>query len=116
MNFRDNDAIRRQLLARQQQLEDIINLLRGKPPGNEASSFSGQEDSELIDTIGNEATGELFLLRATLNRLDDSSFGQCTKCNAIISDERLAQYVYAQLCTDCAELNGGESGEHKFPA
>lgn len=114
MNFRDNDAIRRQLLARQQQLEDIINLLRGKPLGDETSSTPGKEDSELIDTIGNDATGELFLIRATLTRLDDGCFGQCKKCAAIISDERLAQYAYAQLCADCAAQAGGESGEHKL--
>ncbi|MGB5245682.1 MAG: hypothetical protein WBM54_08530 [Woeseia sp.] len=114
MIFRDNDAIRRQLLARQQELEDLIDLLRGKTVGDRQMALSGKEDSELIDTIGNDATGELLLVRAILNRLDDGSYGQCTKCAATISDERLADFPYALLCAPCANAAGGESGEHKF--
>lgn len=115
MIFRDHDAVRRRLMARQQELEDLIESLRGKKAGATSLAPAAQENSELIDTIGNDATGELFLVRATLNRLDDGSFGQCVQCGAPISTDRITDYPYASLCSECAERIGGESGEHRFP-
>ena len=113
MKIPDHDGIIRQLLARQKELERLIELLRSSAMNGNDATARMAEDNDLIDSVGNEVTGELLLLRATLQRLNEGSYGICDRCKGGISQERLQNYVYATLCSECADQNGGESGERK---
>lgn len=106
----DNGGTLRQLLARQKELERLIDSLRNGAENDETKTRT-PENIDLIDSVGNEVTGELLLVRAALQRLKDGSFGTCNRCSASISNERLQRYAYALLCASCAREAGGESGE-----
>ncbi|NNE59329.1 MAG: hypothetical protein HKN35_00360, partial [Woeseia sp.] len=93
MNSQDDDARLRQLLARQEELTRLIDLLRGNDASHDDLPTkrlqNTEEDSDLIDSVGNDVAGELLLLRAAIQRLESGVFGQCVKCTAQISDKRL---------------------------
>lgn len=118
MNSED-DARLRQLLARQQELQRLINMLRGNDASRDdlpTKRLNDNEDSDLIDSVGNDIAGELFLLRAAIQRLESGEFGQCMKCTKRIPDERLNAFAYATLCAECANQSGAESGELHYRA
>lgn len=54
--------------------------------------YSLEENSEQI--LGD--------IEAALKRLDDGSYGTCTKCGREIAGERLEARPWASLCIDCA--------------
>src|SRR5262245_44135253 len=45
---------------------------------------------------------------AALQRIDDRTFGRCTKCHAAISVERLNALPYTPLCAKCAQSQSNE--------
>lgn len=43
-------------------------------------------------------------VEAALNRLDEGSYGKCTRCGREIAAERLEALPYAELCIQCQKL------------
>lgn len=60
------------------------------------------EDTEVVDALGNEAREELARIAATLQRIDDGSYGRCVECGEVIDAARLGAYPYADECIECA--------------
>ena len=60
------------------------------------------EDTEVVDALGNEAREELVRIAATLQRIDDGSYGKCVECGDAIDTARLDAYPYADECIECA--------------
>jgi DnaK suppressor protein len=52
----------------------------------------------------------LHQVEAALQRLNDGSYGKCTRCGEQISTARLEALPYAELCIRCQNL--GEMQEH----
>jgi RNA polymerase-binding transcription factor DksA len=48
-------------------------------------------------------------INAALQRIDDGSFGRCTKCGAAVPEERLNALPYTPVCARCAQAEGGET-------
>ena len=47
-------------------------------------------------------------INAALQRIDDGSFGRCTKCSGAIPEERLNALPYTPVCARCAQSEAGE--------
>lgn len=77
------------------------NLTRGLDPDSKERAKE-LEDRDVVNTLGIDATEELELIRHTLRRIDDGTYGTCIKCRGTIGDERLAAWPYAAHCIDCA--------------
>ena len=60
-------------------------------------------DHDVVDSLGNEAVGELKLIYASLERLDRGIYGRCERCGELISERRLSACPYAATCIDCAK-------------
>lgn len=60
------------------------------------------EDTEVVDALGNEAREELSRIAATLQRIEEGSYGQCIECGDAIDKARLEAYPYADECIECA--------------
>ena len=60
------------------------------------------EDTEVVDALGNEARDELARIAATLQRIEEGSYGKCIKCGDAIDAARLEAYPYADECIECA--------------
>jgi len=103
----DHDQLRAQLQARRAELRELLeriraNIKRGLDP-NSRERAKEMEDSDVVDTLGKEATEELQMIAATLKRLDSGDYGICEGCGDKIVSQRLEAYPYAAFCIDCAE-------------
>lgn len=60
------------------------------------------EDTEVVDALGNEARDELARIAATLQRIEEGSYGNCIECGDAIDAARMEAYPYADECIECA--------------
>lgn len=60
------------------------------------------EDDEVLESLGAAAEKEVSLLKASLGRIKDGTYGTCLKCGEPISEARLEAVPYAPLCKVCA--------------
>lgn len=77
------------------------NLTRGLDPDSKERAKE-LEDRDVVNTLGIDAIEELDLIRQTLRRIDDGTYGTCLDCKGPIGAERLAAWLYAAQCIDCA--------------
>jgi RNA polymerase-binding transcription factor DksA len=61
-----------------------------------------REDDEVLEATGLSAQQELRKIVAALHRIDDGTYGQCTKCGAEIGEDRLDVLPYTPFCRTCA--------------
>ncbi|MEX2257384.1 MAG: TraR/DksA C4-type zinc finger protein [Woeseia sp.] len=102
----DRTELRRRLQHKAEDLNARLarikaNLTRGLDPDSKERAKE-LEDSDVVNTLGIDATEELDLIRQTLRRIDDGTFGTCHNCRGAIGEERLAAWPYAAQCIDCA--------------
>ena len=70
-----------------------------------ADAGSDQQSLEHAYSIINRESSFLNYLDLSLQRIDDSSFGVCFKCDELISKERLEEVPHATKCFDCKTSN-----------
>ena len=61
-------------------------------------------DREMDYSLEENSVHVLKEIDAALGRLDDGTFGKCTRCGKQIGEERLEAMPYATLCIDCKRL------------
>ena len=66
-----------------------------------ADAGSDQQSLEHAYSIINRESSFLNYLDLALQRIDDSSFGVCLKCDKLISKDRLKEVPHATKCFDC---------------
>lgn len=113
MNRRDQEALRRALAARREELAERLerikaNLKRGLD-ADSAERAKQLEDRDVVDALGNDARQELQAIAATLSRMATGEFGICVTCREAIEDKRLQAYPYAAECIRCASTGGRRS-------
>ena len=70
-----------------------------------ADAGSDQQSLEHAYSIINRESSFLNYLDLALQRINDSSFGVCSKCDELISKERLEEVPHATKCFDCKTSN-----------
>ena len=70
-----------------------------------ADAGSDQQSLEHAYSIINRESSFLNYLDLALQRIDDTSFGVCSKCGELISKERLMEVPHATKCFDCKTSN-----------
>ena len=70
-----------------------------------ADAGSDQQSLEHAYSIINRESSFLNYLDLALQRIDDSSFGVCLKCDKLISKERLKEVPHATKCFNCKTSN-----------
>jgi RNA polymerase-binding transcription factor len=114
VNRIDAEAFRRQLLEERKRITDAIDHLHAENPGSLedeiaempldnhlAETATGTLDREIDYTLEENAEHVLTAIDAALERIDQDSFGVCTRCGRPISQERLEARPWASLCIDC---------------
>jgi DnaK suppressor protein len=117
MSTIDTDRFRTLLLEERQRVQNAIANLREDHPGSlgdeteeiEASSdnhlgetATATLDREIDYTLQENSTQVLAEIDAALKRIDDGTYGQCTKCGKQIAEARLEAFPWAALCIDDA--------------
>ena len=95
-----------QLLARLAQLTERLAgidaaLKDHNDPDWEELAVS-REGDEVLEGVGVNGQHEIRRIEGALGRIDDGSYGICTKCGGEISQERLDLLPATPFCRDCA--------------
>ncbi len=61
-------------------------------------------DRELDYSLEENSAHVLREIDAALGRIDDGTFGTCTRCGKPIGEERLEAMPYVTLCIECKRL------------
>jgi len=60
------------------------------------------ESDEVLEQLGKSGQQEIARIRAALQRMRDGTYGECVRCGAQISGERLETLPETPLCKECA--------------
>ena len=113
----DTDGYRTRLLDERSRVAQAIGYLHEEHPGS-LEDETGEEasDTHLADvataTVGREvdysleenSNGLLAAIDEALVRLDDGTFGTCTRCGNAIAAERLEAMPSATKCIECKRI------------
>lgn len=103
------DTVRTALKSRRaelaQRLERVSRDARhqGAPVSADfAEQANETSNDEVLDAIGDTVRAEIADIDTALERVAAGGYGQCTRCGAAISAERLQVVPYALTCSACA--------------
>jgi DnaK suppressor protein len=108
----DIDGRRGELLAmRDRVLRAAQDIAEDDTEDGELSSAAGDQhladhasemfDREVDESLGENADQLVRDIDAALARLDEGTYGTCTRCGQPIPEERLEAVPYAVLCVSC---------------
>lgn len=108
--MQDYESIRQQLTERyatiQQRLQKITHDVQhvNEPLNADFAEQAVQrENDEVLDALDNSIRAELAQLQATLQRLDNGTYGVCESCGKPIPLQRLKALPHTSRCVACAE-------------
>jgi DnaK suppressor protein len=105
--------LRRTLLERRARLESEVedgtrqrldeDRVRNGPgeTGDAGDASTANEQAELLNAQIERDTAELRSVDAALARIEDGSYGKCTRCGGEIGDARLRASPSAERCIAC---------------
>lgn len=88
----------KELTLRLSNLEEELDAPKSKDWNESAQEGAGDEVKE---ELGNNALMEVYAIEAALKRIEDGTYGFCTKCGDEIDSRRLQLVPYAPFCTNC---------------
>jgi RNA polymerase-binding protein DksA len=117
MTSTDTDRFRQALQTERERVLDAIEHLRQENPGSleeetgdlassSVDNHMGDMATETFDremgyTLEENAETVLTAIDGALQRLDEGTYGTCTRCGRAIAEERLEALPYAELCIEC---------------
>ena len=109
----DLEQFRRTLIEERKRVSDAIEYLHEENPGSiedetgdtpvddPATTATATLDREIDYTLEENSAQVLTAIDAALQRIDEGTYGVCTRCGKPISPERLEARPWASLCIDC---------------
>lgn len=98
-------AFRHRLLAERARLQEEIGEAIEAPDqmtyGSQAAAASQVFDQQRDLALRDRAIQQLAQVEAALTRLDDETFGRCTRCGREIVPARLEALPWAAHCIEC---------------
>jgi RNA polymerase-binding transcription factor len=113
----DTDRFRTLLTEERERVRSTLDHLQQEHPGSiedETDELATASDNHMGDvasatldreidySLGDNAEQVLQEIDAALKRMDDGTYGTCTKCGREIAEERLEARPWASLCIDDA--------------
>ncbi|EMI21464.1 transcriptional regulator, TraR/DksA family [Rhodopirellula maiorica SM1] len=101
----DYTKLRTELETQLQELvaraEGIDNDLRQPGDDDWEERASESEGDEVLASVGDLAINEIEQIKHALHKMDEGTYGRCTRCGKQIPPERLEVVPYATTCTGC---------------
>lgn len=122
MSITHTEPFRDALLEERRRVEHALATLRDEHPGSlddEVDEVAATSDNHLAETaaatlgreidytLGENSEQVLTEIDAALGRIEDGSYGTCTRCGGEIPLLRLEAYPRASLCIDCKRTAEG---------
>lgn len=92
----------RRLAELQGRLHEIEDTLESHNARDWEEMALEREGDEVLEDLGNAGKAEIAQIRAALARIEDGTYGVCTKCGDDISAERLETLPATPFCRNCA--------------
>lgn len=83
-------------------LHEIEAALEATPNPDSEERATEREGDEVLEGLGAAELRERRMIEAALARIDEGTYGFCTKCGEQISEERLDLLPYTPFCRNCA--------------
>ena len=110
----DTEQLRQRMLEARQRVVDAIDNIHAENPGSigdetEETTFQDNHlgdiatatfDREMASTLEDNSAHVLAEIDAALKRIDEGTFGVCTRCGQPIDAERLEALPWATLCIE----------------
>jgi DnaK suppressor protein len=110
----DTQQLRQRMLEARQRVVDAIDNIHAENPGSigdetEETTFQDNHlgdiatatfDREMASTLEDNSAHVLAEIDAALKRIDEGTFGVCTRCGQPIDAERLEALPWATLCIE----------------
>ena len=110
----DTQQLRQRMLEERQRVVDAIDNIHAENPGSigdetEETTFQDNHlgdiatatfDREMASTLEDNSAHVLAEIDAALKRIDERTFGVCTRCGQPIDTERLEALPWATLCIE----------------
>jgi RNA polymerase-binding protein DksA len=110
----DTEQLRQRMLEERQRVVDAIDNIHAENPGSigdetEETTFQDNHlgdiatatfDREMASTLEDNSTHVLVEIDAALKRIDEGTFGVCTRCGQPIDAKRLEALPWATLCIE----------------
>ena len=91
---------RRRSLAKNDPFADVSRLNDNASDDTEAAEQDGHAQSV---ALGAETSQALQRVREAMRRVEEGTYGKCSKCSAMIETDRLGIDPTADLCMSCAK-------------
>lgn len=102
----DLNEIKEKLTARLAELvreaKEIDSELREPMDPDMEERAIEMEDDEVLEGLGHAAVLEIRQIREALRRIENGTYGECSRCGEKIDEARLAALPHTSLCIDCA--------------
>lgn len=82
-------------------LDEEVEEIAATADNHLAETATATLDREIDYTLEENSTRMLAAIDASLERIEDGTFGTCTSCGREIPEERLEAYPWASQCIDC---------------
>jgi DnaK suppressor protein len=97
------EALLRGKLARQQaRLKSVVKDVTQAHSGDSTEQAQERENDQVVDAIGNSTSLAIEQLNMALRRIEEGSYGVCTRCGASIGSARLAVLPETPTCVACS--------------
>ncbi len=100
------DAIKTALEERLQELtvrtKEIDDDLREPSDDDWSESAVESEGDEVLEEVGDLALDEIAKIKLALCKIEDGTYGVCTRCDKKISAQRLEALPSATTCINCS--------------
>ena len=97
------EVLRDELNARVERTHKHIHERDERVSADYGEQSVEMENQELVIMLDAEAKDELRQIDKALKRLDEKSYGQCTKCGEMIAEARLVALPFVESCIECAK-------------
>ena len=101
------EALRDDLIARIERYQASKQRSEGALDKDLEDQSIELENSEVIDSLENEAEAELRQVMHALERIEAGEGERCERCGTTIDDKRLTALPYTTRCINCAEQLSG---------
>jgi len=84
------------------QLHTIEDTLEQPVSCDSEDRATEREEDEVLERLGNSGLKEVQMIKAALVRIENETYGKCSKCGEAISKLRLDLLPFTPLCRNCA--------------
>jgi RNA polymerase-binding transcription factor DksA len=102
----DLSSVKASLEARLAELKGRVERIEADLAEPLSADFAEQaterEDDDALEGQDALLGREITAIKAALARVDDGSYGECTRCGEAVGEKRLEAFPEAALCINCA--------------